>query len=131
MLILTRRAGETLMINEDIQVTVLEINGSQAKLGINAPKDIAVHREEIYDRIQRGDPILEKLPVSTYNGIVSDVFAERGFGFIYSTEFDEGLFFHASQVKDRHFRDVYVGMPVHFKTKKHDKGWVAISIGGR
>ena len=52
MLILTRRAGETLMIGEDVSVTVLGVKGNQVRIGINAPKDVAVHREEIYDRIQ-------------------------------------------------------------------------------
>lgn len=52
MLILTRRIGETLMIGDDVQVTVLASKGNQVRLGINAPKDTAVHREEIYQRIQ-------------------------------------------------------------------------------
>ncbi|OGT82362.1 MAG: carbon storage regulator [Gammaproteobacteria bacterium RIFCSPLOWO2_02_FULL_52_10] len=53
MLILTRRVGESLMIGDDVNVTVLGIRGNQVRVGVNAPKDIAVHREEIYDRIQR------------------------------------------------------------------------------
>ncbi len=53
MLILTRRVGETLMVGDDITVTVLGVKGNQVRLGVNAPKDVAVHREEIYDRIQR------------------------------------------------------------------------------
>ena len=52
MLILTRRVGETLVIGNDITVTVLGIRGNQARLGIEAPKDVSVHREEIYRRIQ-------------------------------------------------------------------------------
>ena len=52
MLILTRRQNETLMIGEDITVTVLGVKGTQVRLGINAPKDVAVHREEIFERIR-------------------------------------------------------------------------------
>ena len=52
MLILTRRVGETLVIGDDVSVTVLGVRGNQVRLGVNAPKDIAVHREEIYQRIQ-------------------------------------------------------------------------------
>jgi carbon storage regulator len=52
MLILTRKVGEALMIGTDVTVTVMGLNGNQVRLGINAPKDVAVHREEIYDRVQ-------------------------------------------------------------------------------
>tara|TARA_B110000977_G_scaffold166653_1_gene214642 strand:+ start:239 stop:454 length:216 start_codon:yes stop_codon:yes gene_type:complete len=52
MLILTRRVGETLVIGDDVTVTVLGVRGNQVRLGVNAPKDVAVHREEIYQRIQ-------------------------------------------------------------------------------
>ena len=53
MLILTRRVGETLMIGDAVSVTVLGVKGNQVRIGINAPKDVAVHREEIYQRIKR------------------------------------------------------------------------------
>jgi len=63
MLILTRRAGETLMVGDDVTITVLGVKGNQVRIGVNAPKHVSVHREEIYQRIQR-----EKLGVTEVEG---------------------------------------------------------------
>lgn len=62
MLILTRRIGETLMIGDDISVTVLGVKGNQVRIGVNAPKDVAVHREEIFDRIKKEEDFSDKQP---------------------------------------------------------------------
>jgi carbon storage regulator len=64
MLILTRRVGETVMIGDDVAVTVLGVKGNQVRVGIKAPKDTPVHREEIFERIRREN---EELP-SVVNG---------------------------------------------------------------
>jgi carbon storage regulator len=67
MLILTRRVGETLMIGDQVTVTVLGVKGNQVRIGINAPKDVAVHREEIFQRIKHEQPP-ESAPGSSGNG---------------------------------------------------------------
>ncbi|QFY45188.1 carbon storage regulator CsrA [Candidatus Methylospira mobilis] len=53
MLILTRRVGESLKVGDEITITVLGVKGSQVRIGVNAPKDVSVHREEIYERIKK------------------------------------------------------------------------------
>jgi carbon storage regulator len=64
MLILTRRVGETLMIGDDVTVTVLGVKGNQVRIGVNAPKEVAVHREEIYERIKREQEASADHPVT-------------------------------------------------------------------
>lgn len=53
MLILTRKVGEALMVGDDVNITVLGVKGNQVRIGVSAPKEVAVHREEIYQRIQK------------------------------------------------------------------------------
>ena len=64
MLILTRRVGEKLMIGDDISVTILGVKGNQVRIGVHAPSDVAIHREEIYDRIQDEERELKRNGVS-------------------------------------------------------------------
>ena len=61
MLIVTRRMGETVMIGSDVTVTVLSIKGSQVRIGIAAPESVAVHREEVYERLKNGEPQQQRL----------------------------------------------------------------------
>ena len=71
MLILTRRVGETVMIGNNVTVTVLGVKGNQVRVGVNAPKDVAVHREEIYERIKREQDPDAKMGTSNAN-VVDD-----------------------------------------------------------
>jgi len=67
MLILTRRVGESLMIGDQVSVTVLGVKGNQVRIGVNAPRNVSVHREEIYDRIQHEHaavPVMQEIPQS-------------------------------------------------------------------
>ena len=71
MLILTRRVGETVMIGNEVTVTVLGVKGNQVRIGVNAPKDVAVHREEIFERIKREQDQDPRMGASV-NKIVDD-----------------------------------------------------------
>ena len=72
MLILTRRIGETLMIGEEVTVTVLGVKGNQVRIGVNAPREVPVHREEIFERIRR-----EESSAGPAAGADADFEAER------------------------------------------------------
>jgi carbon storage regulator len=65
MLILTRKVGETVMVGDNVSVTVLGVKGNQVRIGINAPKDVSVHRKEIYARIHQDDELASLIPVNS------------------------------------------------------------------
>ena len=75
MLILTRRVGETVMIGNDVTVTVLGVKGNQVRVGVNAPRDVAVHREEIFERIKREHEEGISSPRPGKNGHAHDAFS--------------------------------------------------------
>jgi carbon storage regulator len=72
MLILTRRVGETVMIGNEVTVTVLGVKGNQVRIGVNAPKDVAVHREEIYERIKREEDQDSRSPQAPVAKVIDD-----------------------------------------------------------
>ena len=84
MLILTRRINETLNIGDDVQVTVLGIKGNQVRIGINAPRDVPVHREEIYQRIKRE----ERMGAEAGTDTDSEASDDQGSGDDYSSDHD-------------------------------------------
>ena len=71
MLILTRRVGEALMIGDDVTITVLSVRGNQVRIGINAPKEVGVHREEIYNKIN-SEPGQSDMPSDDSHDILDD-----------------------------------------------------------
>jgi carbon storage regulator len=80
MLILTRRAGEALRIGDDIEVTVMAVNGSQVRIGINAPRDVAVDREEIAERKRRDREASAHPAMSAPSAVHSDAARRRSVG---------------------------------------------------
>jgi carbon storage regulator len=77
LLILTRKVGESVAIGDDIQVSVVEIKGSQVKLGIRAPRDVTVHREEIYQKIQDENRLAAQVSADAL-GTVEDLLVKKG-----------------------------------------------------
>lgn len=75
MLILTRKVGESVLIGDDISITVLSVRGNQVKLGVQAPKEVSVHREEIYQRIlQSKDEVFSKITTALWPAVILSTF---------------------------------------------------------
>lgn len=138
MLILTRHVGQVLNIGDDTEVCVLGVKGNQVRLGINAPKDTPVHREEIYQRIQQQaqqqpgtGSAPEQGPIDesrTYSGCVASLMKTRGFGFIYVPGLPDNVFFHATDVDGESFARLEEGMEVRCQVKQGPRGPVARTV---
>lgn len=138
MLILTRRIGETMMVGDDVTVTVLGVNGNQVRMGINAPKEVAVHREEIYRKIHSNSPIKcvqeSRIKPSNsdmyreFSGTIANIVHHKGFGFIYMPGSDNNIFFHASDMPDGEFAMAREGDELTFDVEMGDRGPVAKNI---
>jgi len=72
MLVLSRKKDESIVINNDIRIVVVEIRGDKVRLGVEAPKEVPVHRQEVFESIARGEPFVESGPATTTRGIVAD-----------------------------------------------------------
>lgn len=145
MLILTRRNGETLMVRDDVAITVLGVHGNQVRIGTNAPKDIPVHREEIYERIQADKYATggssdrqteESQPLGEtgvgesdrLSGTISHL-NRKGYGFIYVPGYDDRIYFHARSIlADVAFSELDEGQEVEFSISEGIEGFVASEI---
>ena len=133
MLILTRNSGQVLKIGDDTEVCILGVNGNQVRIGVTAPKEVPVHREEIYQRIKEAkdseagtEQPIDKTRV--YSGHVADLKEPQNYGFIYTPGFPNNVFFHASNVKDGQFDQLEEGSNVVFRLEQSDRGPVAVDV---
>ena len=134
MLVLTRRVGETLNIGDSIAVTVLGVRGSQVRIGINAPKNIAVHREEVFYRIKNEIALMGgnnngsvQGEESELTGTIESIIHDRGYGFIYSESYRGNLYFHCTNT-DGDFDQFTVGMRVIFNARNGERGPQALNV---
>lgn len=130
MLTITRENGETITIGDNITITVVEIKGGQVKLGIHAPKGVAVHREEIYRRI-RTTACSDSQQITTgqrRSGTISSIVKDKGYGFIYTPGAEKEVFFHASSMPGPLFHQLEEGLDVESFTFRGKRGLVASDI---
>lgn len=128
MLLLARNIGETIVVADEIKITVLQINGKQVRIGVDAPKDVAVHREEIYQKIKVQKTSLEASGKSWVTGTVSKKVSDKGYGFIYSPGVGDSIFFHASSMAEGQFEAVEEGTELEFTLARSGKGIAAENI---
>lgn len=144
MLILTRRIGETLMVGDDVTITVLGAHRNQVRLGTNAPKSVAVHREEIYEQIQaekydtyvntdastRDEDEFSSSELhddDRHTGTISHLNV-RGYGFIYLPGCEDRIYFHAKSLLGVEFSDLEDGQDVEFILSEGNDGLVATDV---
>ncbi len=127
MLILSRNCGQVLKIGDDTEVCILSVQGNQVKIGVTAPKEVPVHREEIYQRIREekepGAGARQSFDVTqVYSGHVTELQEQKNFGFIYAPGLPNHVFFHASNVKDGQFDQLEEGASVIFRVERSNRG---------
>lgn len=136
MFILTRRIGETIMIGDDVAVTILGAQGNQVRVRVNAPKSVEVHCEEIYNRIlaeRNGSTFVESKGAGGPNdqsikGRVSFINSSKGYGFIDAPELEKCVYFQTASVVSNDFSRLHEGNDVQFQFKEGRKGPVATCV---
>ncbi len=127
MLILTRRVGETLMIGDEVNITICGLNVNSARFGIGAPEEVAVHREEVYRRLKQQRQDLSGFDDNqVIEGVIASLVIERHFGFISMAKLAHDVFFHADEVATgNNYEKLQIGDHVEFELRVASKGYQA------
>lgn len=128
MLLLARNVGETIIVADEIKITVIQVSGKQVKIGIDAPREVAVHREEICQKNKVQDTLLGVPGNNRVTGTVSNKVSDKGYGFIYSPGVGDSIFFHASSMAEGQFEAVEEGTELEFTLARSGKGIAAENI---